>query len=453
MLLSGTEAGRLLTSVRALGAGIGAVLILAYLVKAPRHHDLVDGLVLAGLLAFLVTCITSSIPRLSFEAATSAIAYAAAFYVARGAVSDQRGRDLAVLLLGILGTILSLLFLIAWASVWIRWTSIVGGGLPPLDLTLPSAPFAPIRVAILIGLLTPATILLARRPRIWPAGVIGTAASFAVILMSGSRSVWLGVIAAAAVAVALGGGRRILRMPRPVLVGAAAVGVGFIAVVGPQLVARLATGSTIELRVGMWSETIARWLESPLLGYGPGTFPAQFNLTDYYNTYEPWTSHPHNAVVQLLLEGGIVGVIGLGFVAAAVVAGVRRAGHLAWAPAAAIGFLAAVSLTENPTLIPYLIVLLIVWVALAVPRVPAEQPSSADGRLRAAAVTLSAVVAGMVLAHLVASGAYEGASAAAETGNRDEVVRQLTVAATLDAAFPFYQRELGTWLLAQGDVD
>ena len=122
VLLVGTEAGRLVTALRVVGAVVGTALIVAYLVRAPRDHDLVDALVLAGLVLFLVTCVTSSTPRLSFEAATTALAYAAAFWVARGALSDPRGRELGVLALGALGTLLGIMFVVNWGAVWIDWT-------------------------------------------------------------------------------------------------------------------------------------------------------------------------------------------------------------------------------------------------------------------------------------------------------------------------------------------
>jgi hypothetical protein len=141
VLIGGSDAGRFVTVVRAMSATIGAVMIVVYLVRAPSRHDVVDLLVLGGLLAFLVTCVTSSMPRLSFDAATTAIAYAAAFYVARGAVADARGRQVAITVLGVAGTMISMTFLAIWAGVWFRWMSVPGAGLPPFDLQLPATPY------------------------------------------------------------------------------------------------------------------------------------------------------------------------------------------------------------------------------------------------------------------------------------------------------------------------
>jgi O-antigen ligase/tetratricopeptide (TPR) repeat protein len=450
VLLVGTEAGRLLTPVRAIGAVLGAVLIYLYIVGAPRH-DLVDALVLAGLLAFVASCLTSSMPRLSFDAAASAIAYTAAFFVARGAVADARGRDLAILTMGVLGTLLSLILLASWATVWIGWIRAVG--LPPLDLALPSAPYAGIHVAILVGLLAPACFLLARRRGVWPIGVAGSVAACAVIVMSGSRTVWLGAAAALLAVAVLGGGRSFLRLPKPLIAAAAVAVIGGVVTLGPQILGRLATGSTVELRLATWSETLERWLSSPVLGFGPGTFPAQFSLTEYNSRFEPWHSHAHNVVVQQLLESGIVGLFGLALLAVALVVGIRRQPAVAWGPAAGIVFLAAVSATENPTVSPYLVAPLIAWAALAAPRAVETSPLPRPPLVRRASLALAGVAGAAMVVTLAASGAYDRAADLAEAGPSRDVVGALQTAAALDPSLAFYRRELGTWLMAEGDLD
>ena len=453
VLLTGTEAGRLLTALRAMGAIVGAVFIIAYLVRAPRDHDLVDGLVLAGLVLFLVTCVTSSIPRLSFEAATTGLAYAGAFWVARGAIVEPRGRELAIVALGGLGTLLGIMFLARWGAVWVEWLSIVGGEVPPLDLNLPSAPYAGIHVAILAGLLLPAAFLLLRRRWIWPVGIAGVTSLLAVIVMSGSRSVWLGLGAASLALAIFGGYRAVRRAPTVVLAGGALVIGLLLIVLGPQLVARLATGSTIELRLAIWGESLERWTASPLIGYGPGTFAAQFNLTDYYNRFEPWHTHPHNTLVQVLFESGVVGLVAAALVVAALVLGVRRHGPMAWAPVAAVAFTAGVGLTENPTISAYLVAPMVVWAAMATPRLRREPTPAPQLRVSVANLGLAAVIALAITSSLVAAWAHDRAARSASEGEEAEVVSSLRQAATFDPGMPLYRRELGVWLMASGDLD
>jgi O-antigen ligase len=452
VLLVGTEAGRLVTALRVVGAVVGTALIVAYLVRAPRDHDLVDALVLAGLVLFLVTCVTSSTPRLSFEAATTALAYAAAFWVARGALSDPRGRELGVLALGALGTLLGIMFVVNWGAVWIDWITIVGG-LPPLDLALPSAPYAGIHAAILAGLLLPATVVLARRRWLWPMGIAGSVALLAAIVMSGSRSVWLGLALSALALAAMGAGRVVFRAPRVLLGGLGVITVALLAVLGPMVLTRIATGSTVELRLVMWGESIEHWMRAPLVGHGPGTFAARFNLTDYYNRFEPWHTHPHNLVVQVLVESGVVGLVGVALILVALVIGVRRQGRLEWAALTAVVFIAGVGLTENATISAYLVAPLIVWAAMATPRIrqdPHAAPAPARA-LRQMNLGLATVVLLAVGSTLVAAFAHDRAVAAERAGNEAEVTASLRQAASFDPAMPLYHRELGLWLMAAGD--
>ena len=451
VLLVGTEAGRLLTFLRAVGALAGAAMIVTCLVRAPHDHDRVDVLVLGGLLLFLVTCITSSIPRLSFEAATTALAYAAAFFVARGAVADPRGRDLALVLLGGLGSLLGVLFLISWGVVWIEWMGIVGAP-PPLDSALPSAPYAGIHVAILAGLLLPAAVLLARRPWLWPLGVVGTGSLVAIIVMSGSRSAWLGLLLGGVALIVMGAGRMVMRVPKPLLAAAGLAGAAGLAALGPQLLDRIATGSTVELRLAIWGESLERWAHAPLLGYGPGTFAAQFNLTDYYNRFEPWHTHPHNTAIQVLVESGLVGLLGAGLILAAFIVGVRRHGRIEWAPMAAVVVMAGVGLTENPTISAYLVAPLIVWAALAMPRRPLDPVSVPRRSLRPVNLALATVVGLAVTSTLVASWAHDRAAVAARAVDDEAVTSSLHQAVAFDPAMPLYRRELGTWLMADGHL-
>ncbi len=371
VFLGATQLGRLSTEIRAIAAITGGVLVVLYLRNLPRSNDLTDRLVLAGLLLFLLTCITSSAPRASFEAATTALAYVAAFYLARGVFADERNRRMAITLLGLLGVVIGLIYLVMWGSIWIRWVSIPGAGIPPFELRLPALLyFHQYVVGMMAILLLPATVALARRPVIWPLGIIGTVSCFLVAVMSGGRTVWLAGVVAGIVALL---GTRAIRpsLPRrPVVIVALALGLIGLAVIAGQLWARIGDTETIALRLGIWGTALSHWLDSVLVGFGPGSFARELGATGYYSTYFIDVPHGHNILVQTLFEGGIVGLVGLGLVIAGVIVGAARAGTTYWSAAAAMAFVAVASLTDMPMAFPFLVVVLIVWAALASPRAP-----------------------------------------------------------------------------------
>jgi O-antigen ligase/tetratricopeptide (TPR) repeat protein len=455
VLLGGTEAGRLATGLRAMGALVGGVAILVYLWQMPRENDLVDRLVLAGLVAFLVTCLTSAWLRQSFDAATSAIAYAAAFYMARGAVADERGRQLAITALGMMGIVIGLTFLTIWGSVWLRWIMVPGAGFPPFDLALPGYLYGhQYPVGMLAAMLLPATLLLARRPGIWPLAVIGSGATLLVAFMSGGRAIWLAGLGGLLVGVLVARGVRLPSVGlRFRLVALSVAGLAIIAVlaVSQPLLHRLAATSTIDLRLAMWQTAISHWLASPLLGFGPGSFASEFSLTGYYSTYRPNVPHAHNVMVQVLFEGGILGYLALGLVCSGVVVAIARTRRWHWSSAAAISFFILSSATDNPTVVPFLLGPLIVWASLACPR---ARVSRTEPRTWVSAMTLSAaVVVGMAtLATVGASWEYDRASEAATAGDRAQVLSSLAAATRMDPSFALYHRELGVWLQSVGDL-
>jgi len=492
VLLGGTEAGRIGTTLRAVGALVGTTVIACYLWQMPRVNDLADRMVLAGLLLFLLTCVTSSDTRSSFDAGTSALAYVGAFYLARGAVATRRGGEMAITVMGSVAIVLGLAFLILWGSIWFRWALIPGAGIPPFDLRLPAFLYRhqyPVGMFAVLAL--PATLLLARRPIIWPVALTGCVASFLVGYLSGGRAIWLaGVVAAVVAVVAALITARGVRGPfnrwsvRLAAFGAVAA---IVVAAAAPLLARLAATSTIDLRFHIWQTAVWRWLDSPLVGFGPGTFQREFSMTGYYNRFEPNIPHAHNLVVQTLFEGGVVGLVGLGLVCAGVIVGAIRHGRAHWSSTAALAFFGVVSLADNPAVVPFLVGPLIVWAALASPRAKnweagrragsavhlgaadrsADQPRGALGPFggrepepqtagipKVQRLTLAAgvVVAIAVLATNAAAYAFDRAAIAAASGQMSEVTRELELAAAFDPSFALYHRELGVWRLAEGDL-
>jgi exopolysaccharide production protein ExoQ len=452
LLLGATEAGRLVTGLRAIGALIGGVVIVTYVRRMPRESDIVDQLALAGFGLFLLTCVTSAAPRSSFDAATSAIAYLSAFYLARGVVAEEQGRQFAITTLGMIGAVIGLVFLFLWASIWLKWMTVGGGGLPPFDLALPASMFRHYYLlAMFAAMLLPATLQLARRPGVWPLGVVGSPALLLIAFMSGGRIIWLAGVLAMLVGV-LTTRRLRLHLDRwpariALLLGAAAI-----ATLSASLVARIGATSTIELRFAIWQATLSRWLESPIVGFGPGSFAREFALTGYYNTYDTFISHAHNSAVQLLLESGLVGLLGLGLVCTGLLAGALRQGRLGWAPAAVFAFFAVASITDNPAIVPFLLITLIVWAAIACPRPTVDNFSAASRPIYLISLVAASIAGVATLSTLVAAWSYDRANDAATAGDTTQVIESISTSVALDPSFALYQRELGVWLMSVGDL-
>ena len=452
VLLGGTEAGRLMSELRIAGALLGGVVIASYLWRLPERHDLTDRLVLGGLLLFLAACVTSSDPRSSFDSATSALAYAGAFYLARGSCAEHKSRELAIGVLGVMGAVVAIAFLVLWGSIWLRWTMTPGAGFPPLDLRLPAILYRhQYPVAELAALLLPATLLLTQRRGLWPLGAAGGVATFLVAFLSGGRAVWLAGLVAISVALVLGRKPRLPFegwAPRLLMIPALLM---LIIGLSAQLASRLGTTSTIELRAVYWQLSLTHWLNSPVLGYGPGSFAREFAATGYYTSYLPNVPHAHSLPVQALFEGGLIGLAGVALVCVGVAIGIRRAGLLAWPAAAALTFFALVSLADNPAVVPFLLGPLIVWAAIACPR------TRSVGTLRHRPVRwITMFAAGTVglaiVATLAGTSAYDRAAEAAISDDIGLVVHELRSATALDPSFALYHRELAVWLLADGDL-
>ncbi|MGH2454707.1 MAG: O-antigen ligase family protein [Candidatus Limnocylindria bacterium] len=448
LLLGGTEAARLITPIRAVGALMGAAVVLWYVIHLPRRHDLVDRLALASLVVFLLACVASPTSQ-SFDAATTALAYVAVFYVARDMVADKRGRSWAVTVLGAVGLVVTIILLVQWVGVWLQWMSVPGAGFPPLELLLPTAQYGHhYRVAFFVGLLLPAVASLGSGTRIWHVRVLGVCAGVAVIVMSGSRTAWLA--GAVSIFVGLIVSRRARLLSKRWLLPASVVVLlgGTVVVIATPLVDRLLTTSTIELRLAVWESSLTQWLQAPVAGSGPGTFHRELVLSGYYNAYDAYIPHAHNSIVQTVVETGLLGLAALALAASALVAGFARAGPKPWAPAAGIAFFVAASLGETPTQHGYLLLPLIVWAALATPRQGPEGQASVTPVLRGASVALAAVVGTAAILFFGGAFAYDRARAAAAANDDGQVLEALQTAIRLDPSSALYRRDLGVRLLS-----
>jgi len=114
-------------------------------------------------------------------------------------------------------------------------------------------------------------------------------------------------------------------------------------------------------RLAVWGEYVARFEESPVRGIGLGTGWGEAGFQE-----------PHNLVLELLAETGIVGA--LGFVA--MILSLGRGGGSTAAPALAV--VAAASLTQTVLFEPVLWFTLGLWLAASTPRNTVETTAGAS---------------------------------------------------------------------------
>jgi tetratricopeptide (TPR) repeat protein len=193
-------------------------------------------------------------------------------------------------------------------------------------------------------------------------------------------------------------------------------------------------------------------MQSPLVGHGPGTFAREFLLSGYNNTYSQIIPHAHNASIQTLVEGGIVGLAAIALICGAVLRAMWHTRKVDWAPAAAITFFALAVLTDNLSVNAFVIAPLIVWIAIACPRSDSRVESTERARYFAAAYAAAILIGLATAATLAGAWRYDTAASEARDGNHAAVISRLREAVALDPAFPMYHRDLGVWLLAAGDI-
>ena len=328
---------------------------------------------------------------------------------------------------------------------------VVGTGCrpPPLELFLPTAQYGHhYRIAFFVGLLLPAVATLGSGTRIRPLGVLGLGAGVALIVMSGSRTAWLAGALSLLVGLVLTQRARLANRRWLLPVVTAVVVGGTFLVVATPLADRLLTTSTLELRLAVWESSLSQWLHAPLAGSGPGTFHTQLTLSGYYNAYEPYIPHAHNVIVQTLVETGLLGLTALALAAAAVIAGYARTTPKHWAPAVAIIFFAGASLGETPVQQGYLVLPLVIWAALATPRVDAETRAARSRLMRVASLAFAALVATAVILFFAGAAAYDRARMAAAANDDDQAIEALQTATRLDPSSALYWRDLGVRLLS-----
>jgi tetratricopeptide (TPR) repeat protein len=277
-----------------------------------------------------------------------------------------------------------------------------------------------------------------------------------IVLVDGSRAVWLAMVVASAtliVPVAL------KRWPRDISGQAAlglvlAAGVAVVAASGILgiVLERLLTGGTVAARWAMWGPLTDAWLSKPVAGYGPGSFAWVLQQTDYFDTNTFAPRHPDSAIFQLLPEAGLLGAAALLVVLVTLWSPIFRGRSVA-ARWVLIAF-AVAGVGANPTDFGFLVAVAIAWVAFAIPREPAGpvQAPAAHRLTKATLVASFGVVAVAWTATAAADVSYLSARSAIGVERLDEAIPQLELARSLDPGMALYARQFGTAQLLTDDA-
>jgi O-antigen ligase/tetratricopeptide (TPR) repeat protein len=454
VLIGGTNVGTYVTAFAALNGVIASLLVGVWLYELPRNNDLTDRLLLVGLLLFLAACVISAFPRMSFDAATSSVAFLAAFGIARGELLAAGAERAMITALAVCGAALAIVILAVWIPDWVQWWQAMGTA-PPLDRELPSGPYRGFHVVgMLIGVLLPALVQAGRRRSVGPAFLLAAVASLAVIYMSGSRSNWLAVLAVAAGAMVVK-----FRPSRRFVVGASALALVVLTLLAASgaleaISARLLNTYTIATRVDIWQSAIRLWQDRPLAGWGPGSFAATFTYGESFPLSPRLVGQAHNVAVQAILEAGLLGLAALVVVVAGLAIAIARNKKRSGYALAGLTFFAVVGLTDMPTNHPMVIAIVVCWAACAAPRY--RPPGNPKPRGISWPAALSAVLglatAAAVGSTLAATTAFNEARNELAGGDVQSAEQSLDRAVSFDPSMALYWRERGILHVRMGNV-
>lgn len=456
VLIGGTARGETDPSTRLINTVVGGALVALLVWRLRSAADRIDRWVVAAVLLFVAAGTLSAFPRQSFDAALGALVYVAALHHARGEMGSERARRLALVVLMALSVVFTVIATVFWLPPILEWWARTGWQVtPPLNLELAGWPWGHRHdLALLILMLYPAW--WAGRPSVGRrllAVIVGVLVGL-IVLVDGSRSLWI-AIAAASTYLAVGPALRVWRQAahlRPYVVGGGVLLSGALIVtgIGGALIERASSLASLGFRATMWERLIDVWTANPVAGAGIGAFPWTLQLTDYFDTNSWAPRHPDNAPIQMLAEGGVVGIAALAVLVVTLVPAILR-GRSSAARAALIMFTIA-SIGGNPTDFGFLVVVAIAWVAIAVPRDVRIQGQRTSLVLTAASFACLAMIGLAQGATVIAGFAYEQARAAVVDERMQDAVSAMDAAVALDPAMALYARQRGALHAVVGDA-
>jgi hypothetical protein len=222
-------------------------------------------------------------------------------------------------------------------------------------------------------------------------------AAFAIVL-SGTRSALLGLVAGGAVFIAIARPRFDRRFLLTGVLCVAAFGILYVSPAGAKLRARV-HWSLDDVRGGarmlLWRDSLHMAMQRPMLGFGPETFTSQFppfesvELSRAYPDF--YHESPHNMFLDALTSRGILGALALGALCGFALWAARKNAALAAGLAGAIVCQQFMVLTISTALYFYLLIAMIVAGDSLFPQVR-SRPYPRVIRLVAAAIALGFLV-------------------------------------------------------------
>jgi O-antigen ligase len=363
--------GRLQLLLHVVVAGAVAAGVALLLAGAEYPRSRLDVPVLILLLAIGVAAVQGQNRGLAAQAFLASLAYASLLPMALAAL--RRRPDVVALVIVVPTLLIAASILWQLISRRLGWFALGVGGLPPIRLGGETTAFGSVAVPpfVLLGLL-PICLLL--RPT-W-ARRTALLATFVLLaplaILSGSRSAWL-ALGASAVVFFLPRLRPALARLRALRPGygslvAALIAVPIVVLAVAYVAPRFTAVTSLLYRERLWSDTLATWSVSPILGIGPGTMPYARQAAAAVGLPPVRQPHSHDLAIGVLGDAGLVGLGAalLVVVTFAWIAGPQRSRTIVGRAASSVllGFLVA-GLVEDLTFLPNFDVLVIVLAAMA----------------------------------------------------------------------------------------
>ena len=274
--------------------------------------------------AVAITASLSAYPSLSWDSAWHLSTLAGTALLVWYALARWGPRDFVV----VLGSLLVLLvagYLLQVVLAYQTWLSLgmSAATLPLRPLNAGSLALIPTWLSDYVILLAPVMVVIfarAGRGGRWMAAALAVA-SVAVVIIGGTRSLWL-------LTAAVAGGLFIAWLwHRPH--GRVLVGIGVVVGLLASIAFALALGGRVarsldEGRLSAFGSAVAQFVRSPIFGTGPGTY-GEYRL-GYSVQYLEHLAFPnsHNVVLSTAAEEGLLGVLALAIVVACCLVVLRR---------------------------------------------------------------------------------------------------------------------------------
>jgi len=477
-----TSALRLLTVLIA-GVGLVAWLIVALRDPAWRPRTFMWPAIVASLGSLAISTAFSREPRVSLEYLAYAVLLAALYLLLVRLLAIPFFRERLVTLCVMLFFSIAGLYVVSVIGGWIEWWQLAGLGIPPLrpgfgGLTYGN-PSAALTMVVLLAVPVLATYGEGTRRGAYVAALVGVVVA-TVAVMSGSRAGWfalgLTVVAALITVAAVPALRRgaldtirstLGRQPVVIWLPIVILLIEFV-LITPALLQRVFGGGE-SLRLTYAVASIRMFLQSPLVGTGPGTWVIQHPGAIQAGEPEDYVPHAHNVEVQTLAELGVVGAVAGIVLLATVLRLLRRSAgsddpllrRWSWVGAAGLGYFFLHQLLDFYANMPAFLFAAAIPIAYLDARAAGTEEPGEQARVRLQPPVrrlAGGIGVGLVAACLIALTVQEipalrneAAVAAADRQDWPAAAQASRDAAALDPAIAPYQFTAGLAASAMGD--